>query len=317
MRRNGRWTREPYPFSQFVFLSFQFRRWELVGSLPNGATHQTAITAPRRATDTQVAPLALRAPTRPVAIGGELACRPARAACILPRTLEMDAAEAELAMALLGIIAGERTSVHVENVEAALQDGYNLSAGSFSVHRHQPEKFLVFFATMEARNRVYSDEFLDAPNFRLLLRPWSRQIRAASGSLNVHMELEIEGVPAHAWSLAAAMEILAPAAWVERLHPLTRSRADMGVFRLTTWCLDPAAITRKVDLHIIEMDDPPSAMDMAAPASAVVPPHVPTMVHPLVVHIVRTVDFRRPTPGTTGDGSSRGGASPSLACPTT
>uniref|UniRef100_A0ACD5TPH0 Uncharacterized protein n=1 Tax=Avena sativa TaxID=4498 RepID=A0ACD5TPH0_AVESA len=259
--------------------------------LPNGATRQTAITAPQRATDTQVAPLALRAPARLVAVGGELARRPAHVVCILPRTPEMDTAEAELAMELLGIIAGERTSVHVEDVEAALRDGYNLPAGSLSVHRHQPEQFLVFFATMEARNRVYSDEFLYAPNFRLLLRPWSRWIRAASDSLSVHMELEIEGVSAHAWSLAAAEAILAPAAWVERLHPLTRSRADMGVFRLTAWCLDPAAIAREVDLHIIEPDDPLSAIDMAAPTSAVVLPHVPTMVHPLVVHIMHTVDI--------------------------
>ncbi|KAK1630578.1 hypothetical protein QYE76_004893 [Lolium multiflorum] len=240
---------------------------------------------PRRSADEQVAPLGLRRP----AFGGELARRPARASCVLPRTPEMDEAEEALAKALLAVIVGVRRTVTAEEVAMALEDVHGLAPGSFSVHCHRPEDFLLYFASQVDRDRVLGDGVLASPYFRLLLRPWSRRTHAASGGLCVHTELEIEGVPANAWSLATAEAVLAPTAWVERLHPLTRSRADMGVLRLTAWCLDPAAIPREVDLHVVEPDDPPSLADMAAPSQAVVPPHISTLVYPLLVHVTRTV----------------------------
>ncbi|KAM0872919.1 hypothetical protein ACQ4PT_038384 [Festuca glaucescens] len=70
----------------------------------------------------------------------------------------------------------------------------------------------------------------------------------------------------------------------------------MGTFRLSAWCLDPALIPREMDLHIIEPDEPPSLEDMAAPAQAVVPPHINTLAYPLLIHVTSTVDFRRSTP---------------------
>jgi hypothetical protein len=208
----------------------------------------------------------------------------------------MDEAEDALSRALLAVIVGVRRTVTTEEVAAALEDVHGLPPGSFSVHCHRPEDFLVFFATREDRDMVLREEVLASPFFRLLLRPWSRRTHAASGGPCVHTELEIEGVPAHAWNLATAVAVLAPAAWVERLHPLTRSRADMGIFRLSAWCLDPATIPREVDLHIVEPDEPPSAADMAAPSQAVVPPHINTLAYPLLVHVTRTADFHRSAP---------------------
>jgi hypothetical protein len=128
----------------------------------------------------------------------------------------------------------------------------------------------------------------------------------------VHVEIEVEGVPANAWNLVMAEAILAPAAWVERLHPLTRSRADMGTYHLSAWCLDPALIPKEVDLHIVEPDVPPSLEDMAAPAQAVVPPHINTLAYPLIIHVTTTVDFRRAAPrdNTTGRAEDGDGGTP-------
>jgi hypothetical protein len=222
----------------------------------------------------------------------------------------MDAAEEALSRALLAVIVGVRKTVTTEEVAMALEDAYGLTPGTFSVHCHRPEDFLLFFAEREDRDRVLGDGVLASPYFRLLLRPWSRRTHAASGGLCVHTEIEIEGVPANAWSLATAEAALAPAAWVERLHPLTRSRADMGVLRLSAWCLDPALIPREVDLHVVEPDDPPSLADLAAPAQAVVPPHINTLVYPLLVHVTSTVDFRRPVPVGAAGGNGDGGPTP-------
>jgi hypothetical protein len=251
-----------------------------------------------------------------VAVGGELARRPARAACVIPRTAEIDDAEEVLYRALLAVIVGNRRAVTTEEVAQGLEEVHDLAPGAFSVHCHMPEDFLIFFAAKEVRDRVLGEEVLSSPFFRLILRPWTRRTHAASGGLCVHAEVEIEGVPANVWNLSIAEAVLAPAAWVERLHPLTRSRADMGVFRLSAWCLDPATIAREVDLHVVEPDDPPSAVDMASPAQVVVPPHVNTLAYPLLVHVVRTTDFRRPVPRTSGNGGDGAGNGGATAWPT-
>lgn len=255
---------------------------------------------PRRGADEQVAPLNLRAP----AVGGELARRPARAVCIVPRTAEIDHEDEALSRALLAVIVGVRRAVTTEEVAHALEDVHGLPPASFSVHCHRPEDFLIYFASAADKDRVLGEGVLESLFFRLLLRPWSRRTHAASGGLCVHTELEIEGVPANAWSLATAEAVLAPAAWVERLHPLTCSRADMGIFRLSAWSLDPATIPREVDLHVVEPDDPPSLEDIAAPAQAVVPPHINTLAYPLIVHVTWTTDFRRSAPR--GEADRRG-----------
>ncbi|KAK1662053.1 hypothetical protein QYE76_050212 [Lolium multiflorum] len=211
----------------------------------------------------------------------------------MSRTVEIDEAEDTLSIALLAVIVGVRRAVTTDEVAMALEDIHRLPPGSFSVHCHWPEDFLIFFATKEDRDMVLRDEVIESPFFRLLLRPWARRTHAASGGLCVHAELEVEGVPSNAWSMATAEAILAPSAWVERLHPLTRSRADMGTFRLSAWCLDPSLIPREMDLHIVVPDGPPSFEDMEAPAQAVVPPHINTLAYPLIIHVTSTVDFRR------------------------
>lgn len=108
------------------------------------------VARPRRGADEQVAPLSLRA----TAEGGELARRPARAACVIPRTPEMDDAEVALSKALLAVIVGVRREVTTEEVAMALEDAHGLAPGSYSVHCHRPEDFLLYFATREARDRA-------------------------------------------------------------------------------------------------------------------------------------------------------------------
>lgn len=67
--------------------------------------------------------------------------------------------------------------------------------------------------------------------------------------------------------MATADMMLVPNSWVERLDPLTCSRADMETFRLSAWCLDPTLIPRDVDFHIVDPNVTPSAMTMSVPAS--------------------------------------------------
>lgn len=162
------------------------------------------------------------------------------------------------------------------------------------------------------------DGCIQTPFFRLVLSPWSRRAHSSAGGLGVHVNVEIEGIPAHAWSLAAVESILTPTGWVERLAPVTRTRADMALFRLTAWCSDPSAIPCALDFHVVEPDEAPPPQDMAAPADLVAPPNVKTRVSLLLIHVTRTVDYRRPTAADgAADSTATGGAGPTPSWPTT
>uniref|UniRef100_A0A453EDJ6 DUF4283 domain-containing protein n=1 Tax=Aegilops tauschii subsp. strangulata TaxID=200361 RepID=A0A453EDJ6_AEGTS len=63
-------------------------------------------------------------------------------------------------------------------------------------------------------------------------RPWSKLAHAGTGEFEYNVELELCGIPAQAWHLSTAEHILGDSCWIERLHPGTRSKADMAVFRL-------------------------------------------------------------------------------------
>jgi uncharacterized membrane protein YgcG len=132
-----------------------------------------------------------------------------------------------LSKSLLAVIVGVRRAVTTEEVAMALETVHGLEAGTFCVHCHKPEDFLLYFTSREDRDRVLRDEVLASPYFPLLLLPWPRRMHAASGGLYVHTEVEIEGIPANSWSLTTAETVLAPSAWVKRLHPLTRRHGHL------------------------------------------------------------------------------------------
>lgn len=121
----------------------------------------------------------------------------------------------------------------------------------------------IFFADRATRNRVLLDEHIQMPFFRLLLTPWSRRAHSTAGGLGVHVDIEIEGLPANEWSLAAAETILSPSGWVERLAPVTRSPADMAIFPMTDWCSDPSSIPCAIDFHLVRPDKAPPPEDRA------------------------------------------------------
>uniref|UniRef100_A0A453I820 Uncharacterized protein n=1 Tax=Aegilops tauschii subsp. strangulata TaxID=200361 RepID=A0A453I820_AEGTS len=72
-------------------------------------------------------------------------------------------------------------------------------------------------------------------------------------SLDLSVQLELRGIPTQAWHLSTAEHLLGSSCWIERLHPSTRSRADLATFRLTARTRDPASIRRAAILEIVEL----------------------------------------------------------------
>lgn len=177
---------------------------------------------------------------------------------------------------------GEHTDASSADVAKGLETCFDHPPEVFSIHRHGDGSMLIYFAAREDRNRVLSDTYVKTPYFQLLVKLWSRRAKDTAGGLGVHMSLEIKGVLANAWSVATGETILAPNSWVEWLDPLTRPRANMDVFRLTAWCLDPSLIPKEVDFHLLEPYATSSKERMVAPASTVTLPQVSMLIHPLL-----------------------------------
>uniref|UniRef100_A0A453C8G2 DUF4283 domain-containing protein n=1 Tax=Aegilops tauschii subsp. strangulata TaxID=200361 RepID=A0A453C8G2_AEGTS len=163
----------------------------------------------------------------------------------------MEEAERVLARALIASVTGNRPQVSADEVAAALYDSFGLVEGDFTVHVHHPEDFLILFGSQPAMDRLAGEHFICTPRFSLSMRPWSKLAHAGSGKFEYHVELELRGIPAQAWHLSAAEHILRRSCWIERLHPHTRSRADLATFRLSGRTHDPAGIRRAAALEVV------------------------------------------------------------------
>lgn len=120
-----------------------------------------------------------------------------------------------LQSALVAVIVGERMEISAADVAEAIHGIFDMPMEVFSVHVHRPANLLIYFTALEDRRMVLDQHFIQSPYFRLLVKPWSRRAHATAGSLGVLVSLEVEGVPANAWSLATADTMPAPNSWVD------------------------------------------------------------------------------------------------------
>ena len=196
----------------------------------------------------------------------------------------MEEAEEVLARGMVATITGTRPSVSPADVEASLHAMFELQHDNFTVHKHAPEDFLIIFSSRLIMDRMASDHLINAARFSLLLRPWCKLAHATAGSFAYSVQLELRGIPAQAWHLSTAEHILGTGCWVERLHPDTRSRADLAVFRLTGRVRDLASIRRDAILEIVE-HVPADWPDL--------PPAVRTLEYPISIRLVRSAALPR------------------------
>uniref|UniRef100_A0A8I6X0X7 DUF4283 domain-containing protein n=1 Tax=Hordeum vulgare subsp. vulgare TaxID=112509 RepID=A0A8I6X0X7_HORVV len=197
---------------------------------------------------------------------------------ILARSVEMEETEGVLHRAMVATIIGTRPAVSAKEVSELLCASLDMHPGDFSVHLHRPEDFLIVLASRELKDRLAGDHFISGPRFSLSLRPWCKLAHVGSARLTYRVEIELRGIPADAWHLSTEEHILGSSYWIKRLHPSTRSRADLATFRLSARTMDPANIRRHAILEIVEMH--PSRHQSDAPA-------ISTLSYPVSVMLAR------------------------------
>ncbi|KAF8736050.1 hypothetical protein HU200_014397 [Digitaria exilis] len=124
---------------------------------------------------------------------------------------------------------------------------------------------------------IGADPSTGAGGPHLHLQRWTRQAFACGASLPVLVDVELRGIPTHAWEMSTAENLLNPYSWPQMLYPNTRDREDYFVFRLSAWCFRPQSFPRSRDLHVVEpltgiISSPPGKPSLSYPVSFAVRP---------------------------------------------
>jgi hypothetical protein len=157
--------------------------------------------------------------------------------------------------------ASQRWHRSILSVELARR--YEIPVESLEFHCLCPGDYLLVLPDEAMASRVYNGgRPLQIPPFTVVCRRWSR-FKGASGVALPHLlDVELSGIPAHAWELETAEHQLDDRCWVRELHPDTINRRDYSSFRLKAWCERPGLVPAAMDLIIVE---PPVSLEVAEP----------------------------------------------------
>ncbi|CAL4906951.1 unnamed protein product [Urochloa decumbens] len=196
--------------------------------------------------------------------------------CIIDFSPQLAAEDARLHLALVAYAGNASQDIFVAELAGALQASLGVTAGDIDIRPFHPENFLIV---------CNSQAVLDAAT-----SSW------------MAFNIELDGVPPHAWSIDMASKLLAPSCWVEKLHEATANKTDLSTLRLTAWTRDISSIPTSRPLEVAE---PEQAVVYNDPRMQLIfgrlPPYLrqkKTLTYEILIHIRSVADFapRSPLP---------------------
>jgi len=170
---------------------------------------------------------------------------------ILVRTDAIRRREDELARALVVTIIGDLPVGAAELVRSSIAIRFEVEEGMLRIHRWGPASFLLILPSDELVDRIYNGgRPLVTASVRLHIMRWTRFLNSTTSSLPSAVEVEVRGIPAHAWDLSTAELLLDEWCWIDELHPSVAERRD--VFILKAWRSCHGNIPAELELEIVE-----------------------------------------------------------------
>ncbi|KAF8669884.1 hypothetical protein HU200_051063 [Digitaria exilis] len=151
-----------------------------------------------------------------------------------------------------------------ESILACVAGRFDVDPASMTVQHFGMARFLLTLPSVDLVVRVFDDgrPFIStSPPLRLHVRRWSRLLDSRAASLSSPIEVDIHGIPAHAWELSTAELLLSDYCWIGAVHPEVAERRD--VFKVMAWSSSPALIPPGLDLELVE---PPAHVEDHQPA---------------------------------------------------
>ncbi|KAM0858336.1 hypothetical protein ACQ4PT_047890 [Festuca glaucescens] len=139
----------------------------------------------------------------------------------VPRSDEINAAEAAMRYALVAFVSGKRTYITLSEASAAVAARVPRAEDNFTVHRLWPADFLFVYSSRRVRDEIMAADTAHGRDFSLRSSPWNRQLQAMQCRMRYRAHFELQGVPAHAWNRTTATAVLCSDAWVECLGTST------------------------------------------------------------------------------------------------
>jgi hypothetical protein len=161
--------------------------------------------------------------------------------------------EAELDCAAVVTVAGFRRPELTPDVAAELiHEELALTCFDFSIREAEPANFLILCRSGEVRDAIVNRRRVVGSRFTLLFSPWSRRNNAQQQEMRTLADLEIRGIPSHAWEQRTAEALLQGSGVVESVDAATMNRHDMSCFKLTVWTHNTDAIPAVRWLAVLE-----------------------------------------------------------------
>lgn len=163
--------------------------------------------------------------------------------------------EDALRRALVITLLGGPLDGELELIRATIALRFEIDETRLTLHPWGLSSFLLILPNEELAGTIYNGGRPFVTNsVRLHIMRWTRFIQASVASLSLSVEVELRGIPAHAWDLTTAEVLLDELCWIDGVHPSNADHCD--VFMVKAWCSDPALFPPEMTLEIVE---PPMA----------------------------------------------------------
>lgn len=165
----------------------------------------------------------------------------------------VDHAEADLHKAVFITLVEASPMIYFEEAIDVVAVKLDLIRDSIVLRHSSQGVFILFTEDEEAViNLANRDTSARDSSIRLHCHRWTRQANASSVAFPTLVDVELRGVPAHAWEGSVAENLLNPYGWIERIHHSTLIREDYSVFKCSAWCFNAKEVPPSRDLVIVE-----------------------------------------------------------------
>jgi hypothetical protein len=190
--------------------------------------------------------------------------------CIWDWNDRMTRAEDDLCTAVMITVISDRLTVQAEEIAALIAPRLEVEADSLVLRKTSNSSYVLLLPRVELAT-ILTDRWsmLRAANFSIACKRWTRRMGSTGGLLPSLIDLELRGIPIHAWETSTVVQLLNPFAWVRQGHPDTLALIDLSAFRSTAWATDIQSIPAFRELWIVEpptvMEDPPGKKTLVYP----------------------------------------------------
>jgi hypothetical protein len=154
-------------------------------------------------------------------------------------------------------VISTRSVILANEVVTEVARSFQLDGSLLKIHHSMSEDFLLLLPDEETTEWVFDGgKPLHGPWFSLQFKKWTRFVHVTEISLPSLVDIEIRGIPAHAWERSTAEQLLRDSCWIVELHQETLDKQDLSSFQLRVWCSAPNYIPHRMELVIPEPEMP-------------------------------------------------------------